>query len=174
MTPDQRRILHFFDRYVFDWMRSDIRTALRERAFLLAALGLVTYTEVLGGFRTGRLREINQSRANFEEFLAFLGRNHRELVVPGMDVRGWVRNALVHEYFTRGESGIVYRPDERLTVLFEGARRLFNVAAYSDAFFEGARSYRDEMLDREDSPFIALFLQALGDGAVLFRRDAAG
>lgn len=70
MTPLLKAILHIFDEYVFGFMRSDIDAAIRGNANYLASLGLVSYTEVLGGLRTGKLGLKRRSAAsNFNAFL---------------------------------------------------------------------------------------------------------
>ncbi len=65
MTELQKRILAVFDEYIFGFMRTDINAAITGKANYLAALGLVTYTEVLGAFeqeglvRGGQARQIS-------------------------------------------------------------------------------------------------------------------
>ena len=49
-------------------MRSDINAAIAGKANYLTALGLVSYTEVLGGLRTGKLGVRNHSSKNFNAF----------------------------------------------------------------------------------------------------------
>ncbi len=154
MTSEQEKVLHFFDKYVLWWMRSDIQTALRGEAYLLAALGLVAYTEVLGGLRTGNLSLKNHSKGDFDEFLKYMGERHPELNVPGIDIYYWVRCGLVHQYRTKPDSLIVYEPaDSRAVIVDCGGRKHFNVAAYRDHFFEGAVRYRDDLL-RSTPPWL--------------------
>lgn len=97
MNQQSERALRFFDEYVFGFMRSDIDAAIRGKANFLAALGLVSYTEVLGGLVTGNLGKRSQCGANFRAFLPYLGTDYKALETRGIDIYDTVRCGLVHQ-----------------------------------------------------------------------------
>lgn len=160
MTPLEKAVLHFFDEYVFGFMRSDIHAAIRGEANYLAALGLATYTEVLGGLRTGQLGVQGQGRANFDAFLPYLGRDYEDLVAKGVDLYGWVRCGLVHNYFIKGDATIWMRAQAPCGVIANpDGLTYFIVNVYSSHLFSGGARFRDEILEGAD-PTLANNFQA--------------
>jgi hypothetical protein len=125
-ASDEIRAL--FEEYVFGFIRNDIareiwladRTELDLAAGIpvgryagggnvLAALGLLAYTEFLGSFISGR-KGFGWSRTNFNWGFRKLGEPYRELVDRDrLDVYDRFRNGLVHEYFTKDASRVVMR-----------------------------------------------------------------
>jgi hypothetical protein len=163
MTPLLRAILHTFDEYVFGFMRSDIDAAMRGNANYLSALGLVTYTEVLGGLRTGQLGERGHSKANFNAFLPYLGNDYVQLQKKNIDVYDSVRCGLIHNYFIKGDSTIWMRVSGDpcgIVASSNGATHFF-VHIYRDHFFAGATKYRDEILDGSDATLASNFQQGM-------------
>ncbi|HET7006241.1 MAG TPA: hypothetical protein VFK65_12145, partial [Candidatus Binatia bacterium] len=106
MNASQTAILHVFDEQVFGAMRTELDWALRGAAANLAALGLVAYTEFLGGIVTGNLGHKGSSRSNFRAFLPYLGSDYEDLARRGIDIYERIRCGLAHEYFIKGESTI--------------------------------------------------------------------
>ena len=86
MDSTVKQILHSFDEYIFGFMRADIDAAIRGNANYLAALGLVSYTEVLGGLRTGNLGLRNHSSKNFNAFLPYLGKEYLDYARKNIDL----------------------------------------------------------------------------------------
>ncbi len=158
MTPQQKAVLHFFDEYVFGFMRSDITAAIRGNANYLAALGLVTYTEILGGFRTGKLGVVGQSAGNFNAFLPYLGNDYLDLRTRGVDLYDRLRCGLVHQYFIKGEASIWMQAEGPCGVISspDGPTYLF-VNVYSKDLFAGAARYRNDILDGADSSLASNF-----------------
>ena len=159
MTPLLKAILHIFDEYIFGFMRSDIDAAIRGNANYLAALGLVSYTEVLGGLRTGELGLRGRSAANFSAFIPYLGKDYEDLQKRGIDVYDTVRCGLVHNYFIKGDSTIWMRATAPCGVIASpGGPTYFIVNVYRDHFFAGAALFRDEILEGID-PMLATNFQ---------------
>ncbi len=77
-ASDQNYIDLFFKEYIFGFMYNDIRRTI-DKANFLVALGLSTYTEIMGGFVTGHLQDPRWSRKNYEVFLPYLGTYYEEL-----------------------------------------------------------------------------------------------
>lgn len=101
MEPEE-----FVDEVVKKWMYHDIREAIRGKANFLATLGLMAYTEIMGGLVTGKLRgELvkgkwkSRSKENFKEFVKKYFppsyHSHVDLLYKK------VRCGLVHEYFIK-------------------------------------------------------------------------
>lgn len=75
----------------------------------LCALGLLTYTEVMGRFVPGVKRG---SRNAFETFFRRLGPCYGAMIDAGDDPYDFYRNGMVHTYLTKG-AGIVAMTDPR-------------------------------------------------------------
>lgn len=154
-----KAILHTFDEYIFGFMRSDIEAAIRGNANYLAALGLASYTEVLGGLRTGELGKRGRGVANFKAFLPYLGREYEDLEKRGIDVYDTVRCGLVHNYFIKGDSSIWMGANAPCGIIASpGGPTFFIVNVYRDHFFAGATRFRDEILENSD-PALAVNFQ---------------
>lgn len=86
-------------------MYAGIEATLKKETVLTCALVLSTYTEILGGFVTGKLKIERNSRQNYEAFLQFLGNYYVqlnwELQKRGTNLHREVRSKIVHEYQPR-------------------------------------------------------------------------
>lgn len=166
MLPQAERILRFFDEFVFGFMRSDIDVAIRGNANFLAALGLVTYTEVLGGLVTGNAGKNRHASKNFRAFLPYLGKDYKTFDIKGIDIYDTVRCGLVHQYFIKGDSAIWMRASSPCGIIASSnGPTHFLVNVYRDHFFSGATQYRNELLDGSNSTLVANFVkgvQAIG------------
>lgn len=184
MTPLLKAILHIFDEYIFGSMRSDIDTAIAGDALHLAALGLVSYTEVLGGLRTGKLGLKNRGAPNFNAFLPYLGKEYVELQRRGINVYDQVRCGLVHNYFAKGDPAVRtrvpgqgYLPPQHFSrddsanimkargpcgiVTSPGGDTQILTKVYRDHFFAGAIRFRDEILEEGESELARNFQKGL-------------
>jgi hypothetical protein len=107
-TPSQphREIDVFFTEYVFGFIATDIRREIdqarsgKTAGNFLCALGLLCYTEVLGGVKRGTLAE-GQGKANFNAFFADLGQGYADLLDSGVDVYKIFRCGMAHEYLVK-------------------------------------------------------------------------
>ena len=147
MTDIEQRIRLFFEIIVFGWMQNDVTAALQERAYLLAALGFVSYTETLGGLVTGKLGVRHESAKNFRAFLPYLERDYAALRAQGVDLYDWARCGLVHEYFPKRGAAVVDIPERAPGTFSGGGRNVFNVPVYKEDFFLGARRYYRDLLE---------------------------
>ena len=109
-AADKALVEAFFDQYVNQFMKSDLKNAIEGGANLLAALGLVTYSEVLGALKQGTITDDHGSREKFDEFLPHLGKPYQTVDSYLMSL-GYkhglyqvVRCGLVHEYFPKEPS----------------------------------------------------------------------
>ena len=152
MNSEKKTILHVFDEHVFGAMRSELDLAIRGNAPNLAALGLVSYTEFLGGLATGQLAREGCSAANFSAFLPYLGSEYEHLANQGVDIYDVVRCGLVHEYFIKGDSTIWPQASAPCGIIASaGGPTYFIVSVYRDHLFKGARSLRDEILEDQEA-----------------------
>jgi hypothetical protein len=158
LTDRGKKILTVFDEYIFGFMRGDINAAIDRGAYYLAALGLVSYTEVLGGLLTSNLGVERTSRKNFKAFLPYLGEGYVALEKKGIDVYGDVRCGLVHNYFIKTDSlkgaSTIWEADPKSSspgiVASSKGPTSFYVNIYARDFFEGATRFRNEILEGKD------------------------
>jgi hypothetical protein len=108
-------LLNVFRECVMD---HDIPKAIESNSNYLAALGLSTYTEILGGFRYGDLKTGREANvAGSQRYLDFVinyfdnreyERINLQLKEAGLKgLYGVVRSGLIHEYFIKKRSQIV-------------------------------------------------------------------
>lgn len=164
MNPQSERVLKFFDEYVFGFMRSDIDATIRGKANFLAALGLVSYTEVLGGLVTSNLAKRGQSGANFRAFLPYLGKDYETFETRDIDIYDTVRCGLVHQYFIKGDSTIWMQASApRGIVASPQGPTYFFVNIYRDHLFAGAARYRNDLLDGSNESLVKNFENSVRD-----------
>ena len=162
MNASQKAILHVFDEHVFGAMHRDLDWALRGAADNLAALGLVAYTEFLGGLVTGDLGCHGTSGSNFRAFLPCLGSDYAGLAQQGVDIYERVRCGLAHEYFIKGESTIWSQASARCGIISSpDGPTYFIVSVYRDHLFSGARKLRDEILEDQSGSALTRAKKAL-------------
>jgi hypothetical protein len=105
---NRERVERFFDDYVrlvLVDVEREIMSARRGNpaANFLCALGLLAYTEVLGGVKRGTMAR-NQGRKNFDSFFVDLGPEYRRIertlsAAGGEGVYGFFRCGLAHQGF---------------------------------------------------------------------------
>ena len=158
MTPETQRVLRFFDEYIFGFMRNDIDAAIRGKANFLAALGLVSYTEVLGGLVTGNAGGKRVCCRKLSRLFAVSGKRLQALETKGVDLYDTVRCGLVHQYFIKGGATIWMNANAPCGI-FAGmdAPTYFIVNVYRDHFFAGAARYRNELIDATNAVLRANF-----------------
>lgn len=162
MNASQKAILHVFDEHVFGAMRTELDWTLRGAAANLAALGLVAYTEFLGGITTGDLGHKDASGSNFCAFLPYLGPDYVQLSQKGVDIYKHVRCGLAHEYFIKGKSTIWSQASVSCGIISSANGPIyFIVSVYRDHLFAGAQKLRDEILEDQDGSAIARAKKAL-------------
>jgi len=98
-------VKNFFEKYVFGWMYSDIQreidlARLGEGAGnFLCALGLLCYTEFMGGIVLGSFK-ICPLKRRFDAFLELMGDDYKFLNQT-VNVYDVFRCGLAHEYFVK-------------------------------------------------------------------------
>src|SRR5208337_4728892 len=85
---------------MYSSMCKDIEQCMVANANFLVALGLSSYTEIVGGLVTGNLRNLGCSKKNYEAFLNYMGSDYVTLQNT-IDLYTRVRCGLVHEYFVK-------------------------------------------------------------------------
>jgi hypothetical protein len=96
----------FFEEVAFGYMCKDIERELNlarsghKAGNFLCALGLLCYTEFMGGVLKGKLRNHRPSSDSFDEFLKYMGYKAQ---LSGINVYGIFRCGLAHEYFVKHE-----------------------------------------------------------------------
>ena len=77
MAGELKRAETFFDEVVRGFIFGDIQQGVDGRANYLAALGLVCYTEFMGGLARGKLEKGNSAR-NFRCFFGRMGKQYED------------------------------------------------------------------------------------------------
>ncbi|MDQ6793797.1 MAG: hypothetical protein M3067_03020 [Chloroflexota bacterium] len=147
----------FFDQYVYTFIFSDIRRELdlarsgHGGGNLLAALGLLCYTEFMGGIE-------NQSFAgpaadHFNRFFDGMGDEYAAFRV-GVDVYKVFRCGMAHEYLAK-ENCVIEMLDPTYARTcgvgrVSGGRYYFNVERYFDAFAKHCRDIHAHVLALPD------------------------
>jgi len=156
-----KRISNFFDKIVFGWMYDDINAAIDGDANFLAALGLMEYTEILGGMVVTEKRIKNgitvnefpkECGKNFDAFLPYLGECYEKLdenLKGGL--YGRVRCGLAHEYFIKGSAEIHmdYKDNIDCGIIWEKEKDCvhFYVKNYFEDFKKAAESFYPELIN---------------------------
>jgi hypothetical protein len=178
----------YFDPYrrlIYD----GIEATLTRKAIHTCALALSVYTEIMGGFVSGNLREDKQSRNNYDAFLPFLGTSYveanKQLISRKTYLHKEVRSKLVHEFTPRSlhsfqfndpisdKAGIEYAaygdpPVQEVrggvpTLMVQPQRHLiFRVREYYRDFQKAVDNYRPKLDDQNgDRRLLVNFIKAI-------------
>jgi len=133
---------------VFKWMATDLERCLdmEPGPNFVVAMVLSEYTEIMGGFATGKLCDVGKSAENYRRFLEYLGCYYEQLDSQ-LDLYATVRCGLAHEYFVKGPSTIVWRKSRALEkgVYLNGNRIVFNCEAYYKDWKDAVSKYMRDM-----------------------------
>lgn len=162
------QIHNFFKEYIFGFMFHDINTAIDGKANFLAALGLMEYTEIIGGFVTGELRKKKSPKKNFNAFLPYLGQFYididKEIVLYER-----IRCGLAHEYFIKGSATIWMSSDNPLSggIIYEKDKDWvhFVVTKYFEDFKSAVEIYHGQLVFEKNKDLISKFSEALANSA---------
>lgn len=149
-------IRRFFDEYVFGFIFGDIRREIelarsgKTAGNLLAALGLLCYTEVMGGIERGTLAPGN-GRQNFETFFKWLGPDY-ESFLETEDAYEMLRCGMAHEYLVKGVAQIsMVKANGTPGVAVDKYDTYhFNVERYFEDFERACRELYDKLMRRGD------------------------
>ncbi len=169
-SESAERVRRFFDEFVFGFMYHDIQAAFDANANYLAALGLVAYTEFMGGLIDGTLGEIGNSKKRFYSFWNRMGAEYQSLATQRALVKIYsnVRSGLVH-YFIAQDSivkmtaGDGYGNRCGVEVAEPGGQVVFVVEKYFNDFKAACALYFQELVELRDPPLLKSFDKALGD-----------
>jgi len=128
------------------------------KTFHLCTLALSTYTEVMGGLVTGKLKEKNQSRKNYEAFLPYLGEKYvslnNSLIEKDTSVYEIVRSKLVHEFSPRPSYGIFRSEipnDQVIGIEYVNGHISIRLSEYYRDFKKGVKKYYQELKNLKDN-----------------------
>jgi hypothetical protein len=188
---DEHAIHNFFQPYIWRAMTGSIKVAADNNLNLLVALGLSSYTEILGGMVTGNLKVPKNAKRNYDAFLSYMGPHYVDLN-KRVDIYNRVRCGLVHEYIIKGDGmvsmalqdgnhnletmpGIFYiEPGKKVsftgnegTIEFQGNTIVFAIRNYLRDFEIGCSKYYDELIADSKKPEadqvrLAAFKKAIG------------
>ncbi len=170
MISEIARVHSFFKEFVFGFMFHDIDSAISGKANFLAALGLLDYTEILGGLVTGNLKELHKARENFDSFIPYLGQWYVNLdtkLKAKNGIYGRIRCGLAHEYFIKGKNSTIYmyhleNPDAKGIDYFPKQDRIeFVVDKFFSDFKAGAEIYHGQLVFEKKKTLLAAFNKAI-------------
>ena len=166
-------IFDSFFQYQVKYMYAGIEATLKKETAHLCALALSTYTEVLGGLRTGNLKEKKESRRNYEAFLEYLGQGYvdlnEKLIQNKTTLYESVRSKLVHEFSPRPSYGIwVSEPnDSRIGIEYIGFHLNFHLREYYRDLKKGVDKYYNELKQwKENQEIFGNFLKSTVEGFI--------
>ncbi len=148
------------------WFR-DFDVAIAGGTNYLAALGLITCTEFMGGLILGTLGESRPAGAVEQRIFAAwkrMGPHYSQFAVEGSRFSDWIRNGLTHTYFMKVESAVaMHGLDSTPGLLIQDDGRLFFVVtSYARDFRRMFDEYRRELASLDSSDLRASFEKALG------------
>lgn len=144
------------------FMTDDVDEGIKGGSNYLCALGLSTYTEVLGGYYRGDLGPGN-SEINYNEFLFKYFPACYQSVDAMLKTAGFrkglyevVRSGLVHEYYIKDKSSIQmnHHPQQTCGISCVVAGRVsitFYVKKYFEDFKVAAKEYYEDLINRPSS-----------------------
>lgn len=143
----------FFREYVFGFIFSDIQREIdlarlgKGGGNFLAALGLLCYTEVMGGVRRGTLAR-GEGSANFNTFFKELGDRYASLA-ERREVYRDLRCGMAHQYLVKGPATVsMLKGNEPCGVTENEGRLSFSVERYFEDFAAACRRLHDDLLDK--------------------------
>jgi len=144
----------FFSKYVYGWMFTDVQREIALARLnlgggnFLAALGLLCYTEYLGGVKRDKFQR-GESRRNFDAFFKTLGPEYAGLLT-GMNVYDVFRCGMAHEYFVKQNCVIaMLKGGERCGLgRFPHGGLYFVVERYFEDFAEACRTLHEQLRKR--------------------------
>ena len=168
MVTDLHKIREFINK-IEAFMVNDIQAAIDGRANFLAALGLLDYTEILGGIVSGNLISPPKGWSkenNFKAFLPYLDKPYQSSrKEPYQDLEkqlktgiyGKVRSGLVHQYLLNqpGEIRMTERPVDECGIRVDPNSSItFVVQRYFCDFRSGLTEYKEDLLARQDQSLL--------------------
>jgi hypothetical protein len=181
-TPDTVLAAEVIEEWFEKVALDDVRKVIEAKANYVAALALVSYTEVLGGLKRGKLGIQRNSEKNFNAGLALMSWNgdaryyrdfmvERDVVNPVagetselLGIYDVCRCGLVHQYFTQGltcihnNSSIDYCVAEDNGIGWHDGKLRFHTNAYYRDLKAAAARFREDVSG--DSDQAALVVKA--------------
>ncbi len=154
----EQEVRRYFDEYVFGFIRADIQREIDlahsgdSGGNFLAALGLLCYTEFMGGMITKGKGSYTKM---FKSFFCMMGEEYRRLIdEKDIDVYKIFRCGMAHAYFAKDcdikmvddnyPAGIIIEPD---------GRYLFIVEKYFEDFMNACQALHRTMI-AEQVPYL--------------------
>jgi|GEM_PF-3317963 len=182
---DEGTIRDYFNEFVYGSIFQDLDSCIKAQANFLVALGLMSYTEYLGGLLTGNLGIKNQVEVNFNKALEYFehagdGSYYLNFHVldkntsSNLNIYEIFRNGLVHEYFPKGKELIIVYNEPRLPlpaadqgvgwINQDGQRILrFHCNAYFRDLKQAFDKYFQELIVKKDSVLLANFYKSINN-----------
>ena len=165
-TIDFEKVRAFIQK-IEAFMVNDIQAAIEGKANFLAALGLLDYTEILGGIVSGNLIKPPEGWSkedNFKVFLPYLDTTYQSsnkqpyqdlnnhLKKLNKSIYGKVRSGLVHQYLLSqtGEIRMTERRGDDCGIMIDSHGSItFVVQRYFCDFRAGLAKYKEDLLHKQ-------------------------
>lgn len=152
-----------FDKDIRGDMYSSINVTMNNESRKSCALLLSVYTEILGGFVTGKLKDKTQMRPNYEAFLPYLGTEYLEFHKK-YDIYSRIRNGLVHEFGPKKQYVIWLTEKPQRELGFEYVPEMdlihFHLQEYFRDFKNGIDLYYRQLIEEKQTSLIEKFCKA--------------
>lgn len=152
-----------FEKDIRGDMYASINSTMNKDSRKSCALLLSVYTEILGGFVTGNLKDKTKMRSNYEAFLPYLGTEYLEFHKKH-DVYSRIRNGLVHEFGPKKQYVIWLTEEPSREIGFEYVQEMdlihFRLQEYFRDFKRGVESYYIQLVEEKRVDLIEKFLYA--------------
>ena len=152
---NNQEVKRYFDQYVFGFIKTDIRREIDlahsgdSGGNFLATLGLLCYTEFMGGMV---LKGEGSYTKQFKAFFRLMGEDYKQLIdEKKIDVYKIFRCGMAHNFFAKDcdikmlndnyPAGIIIRPD---------GKYIFIVEKYFEDFMNACKRVYDDMVADQD------------------------
>ena len=154
---DREKIKKYFKEYIFGFIFNDIQSGIKGKANFLTALGLLCYTEFMGGLMNGGFAQ-GRATSNFNTFFDFLGSKYKNFR-SSHNVYKIYRCGMAHEYFIKGNFTIYMRGGSPGVAIGPDGRYLFFVENYFKDFKKACHKFYRQIL-KEINPAILNIIQS--------------
>ena len=164
--PFISQVHEFFEEIIFGFILHDIDAAIKGKANYLAALGLVAYTEFMGGLVTGKSEKTKDREVRFYSFLSRMGKEYEKVQKPAWER---VRHGLVHGYFIKQDSIVKMTVGDGhgekcgIEVGENEGELWFIVTRYFEDFKRAVQNYYEQLVKERKTSLLQNFCKAVGD-----------
>lgn len=152
----KQEVENFFNEYIFGFIFSDIQREInlarsgKDAGNFLSALGLLCYTEFMGGIAAGSFRK-KSLKSRFDTFFNLMGKDYEDFN-KNVNVYKVFRCGMAHEYFIKRNCTIaMLKNNETIGIgLLPNRQYYFVVEKYFEDFSKACRSLCNQMMAKSN------------------------